>query len=230
MGVHTGDSITVAPAQTLTDKVGAGAGRGLWGLDGRRAGSGRGGFGRGGAPPWGFEAWEAQRGLLLGPGPAPPANRRRRERDNGLNWARRRGALPKPDAPTSITPLPPAPTLPPPPQEYQRLRDASLAIIREMGVECGGSNVQMAVNPVDGGGGQAGALGRGGRRERGLLGGGGGFWGAGVLGEMAGTHSSSACFAPRACFAAAQTYQNGAPNPPTTSQNLFFASFSTQKF
>jgi carbamoyl-phosphate synthase large subunit len=35
-------------------------------------------------------------------------------------------------------------------KEYQRLRDASLAIIREMGVECGGSNVQMAVNPVDG--------------------------------------------------------------------------------
>eukprot|EP00775_Hariotina_reticulata_P009331 gene9331-9495_t len=35
-------------------------------------------------------------------------------------------------------------------KEYQRLRDASIAIIREMGVECGGSNVQMAVNPVDG--------------------------------------------------------------------------------
>jgi carbamoylphosphate synthase large subunit len=35
-------------------------------------------------------------------------------------------------------------------QEYQRLRDASVAIIREMGVECGGSNVQMAVNPADG--------------------------------------------------------------------------------
>jgi hypothetical protein len=35
-------------------------------------------------------------------------------------------------------------------KEYQRLRDASLAIIREMGVECGGSNVQMAINPVDG--------------------------------------------------------------------------------
>ena len=35
-------------------------------------------------------------------------------------------------------------------KEYQRLRDASLAIIREMGVECGGSNVQMAVNPKDG--------------------------------------------------------------------------------
>jgi len=35
-------------------------------------------------------------------------------------------------------------------REYQRLRDASVAIIREMGVECGGSNVQMAVNPEDG--------------------------------------------------------------------------------
>lgn len=28
-------------------------------------------------------------------------------------------------------------------KEYQRLRDASIAIIREMGVECGGSNVQV---------------------------------------------------------------------------------------
>jgi carbamoyl-phosphate synthase large subunit len=35
-------------------------------------------------------------------------------------------------------------------KEYQRLRDAAVAIIREMGVECGGSNVQMAVNPADG--------------------------------------------------------------------------------
>lgn len=35
-------------------------------------------------------------------------------------------------------------------KEYQRLRDASIAIIREMGVECGGSNVQMAINPKDG--------------------------------------------------------------------------------
>ena len=35
-------------------------------------------------------------------------------------------------------------------KEYQRLRDAAVDIIREMGVECGGSNVQMAVNPADG--------------------------------------------------------------------------------
>ena len=35
-------------------------------------------------------------------------------------------------------------------KEYQRLRDASVDIIREIGVECGGSNVQMAVNPADG--------------------------------------------------------------------------------
>jgi len=35
-------------------------------------------------------------------------------------------------------------------KEYQRLRDASVAIIREMGVECGGSNVQMAINPKNG--------------------------------------------------------------------------------
>ncbi|KAL9661042.1 hypothetical protein QQ045_025861 [Rhodiola kirilowii] len=35
-------------------------------------------------------------------------------------------------------------------KEYQRLRDYAVAIIREIGVECGGSNVQFAVNPVDG--------------------------------------------------------------------------------
>ncbi len=32
-------------------------------------------------------------------------------------------------------------------KEYQRLRDASLAIMRKVGVETGGSNVQFAVNP-----------------------------------------------------------------------------------
>ncbi|CAI5479203.1 unnamed protein product, partial [Closterium sp. Yama58-4] len=35
-------------------------------------------------------------------------------------------------------------------KEYQRLRDYSVAIIREIGVECGGSNVQFAINPKDG--------------------------------------------------------------------------------
>ncbi|XP_042511098.1 carbamoyl-phosphate synthase large chain, chloroplastic-like [Macadamia integrifolia] len=35
-------------------------------------------------------------------------------------------------------------------KEYQRLRDYSIAIIREIGVECGGSNVQFAVNSKDG--------------------------------------------------------------------------------
>eukprot|EP00899_Mesostigma_viride_P022229 jgi/Mesvir1/3190/Mv16345-RA.1 len=35
-------------------------------------------------------------------------------------------------------------------KEYQRLRDQAVAIIREIGVECGGSNVQFAINPVDG--------------------------------------------------------------------------------
>ncbi len=34
--------------------------------------------------------------------------------------------------------------------EYQHMRDAAIAIIREIGVETGGSNVQFAVNPVDG--------------------------------------------------------------------------------
>jgi carbamoyl-phosphate synthase large subunit len=35
-------------------------------------------------------------------------------------------------------------------QEYQRMRDASIAILREIGVETGGSNVQFAINPRDG--------------------------------------------------------------------------------
>src|ERR687897_187991 len=34
-------------------------------------------------------------------------------------------------------------------KEYQRMRDASLAVIREIGVETGGSNIQFGVNPVD---------------------------------------------------------------------------------
>lgn len=34
--------------------------------------------------------------------------------------------------------------------EYQRLRDASVAIIREIGVETGGSNIQFALNPENG--------------------------------------------------------------------------------
>ncbi len=35
-------------------------------------------------------------------------------------------------------------------KEYQRMRDASLAVMREIGVETGGSNIQFAINPVDG--------------------------------------------------------------------------------
>src|SRR2546426_37263 len=35
-------------------------------------------------------------------------------------------------------------------REYQRMRDAAIAIIREIGVEAGGCNIQFAVNPVDG--------------------------------------------------------------------------------
>jgi carbamoyl-phosphate synthase large subunit len=34
--------------------------------------------------------------------------------------------------------------------EYQKMRDAAIAIIREIGVEAGGCNIQFAVNPVDG--------------------------------------------------------------------------------
>jgi len=35
-------------------------------------------------------------------------------------------------------------------KEYQLLRNASIAILREIGVETGGSNVQFAINPYDG--------------------------------------------------------------------------------
>ncbi|MFA5410694.1 MAG: carbamoyl-phosphate synthase large subunit [Candidatus Omnitrophota bacterium] len=34
--------------------------------------------------------------------------------------------------------------------EYQRMRDAAIACIREIGVETGGSNIQFAINPDDG--------------------------------------------------------------------------------
>jgi carbamoyl-phosphate synthase large subunit len=35
-------------------------------------------------------------------------------------------------------------------KEYQRMRDASIAVLRRIGVDTGGSNVQFAVNPADG--------------------------------------------------------------------------------
>ncbi|HUT14494.1 MAG TPA: carbamoyl-phosphate synthase large subunit [Thermoguttaceae bacterium] len=35
-------------------------------------------------------------------------------------------------------------------KEYQRMRDASLAVIREIGVETGGSNIQFAIHPKNG--------------------------------------------------------------------------------
>src|SRR5258708_3472104 len=35
-------------------------------------------------------------------------------------------------------------------KEYQILRDASIAVLREIGVDTGGSNVQFAINPDDG--------------------------------------------------------------------------------
>ena len=35
-------------------------------------------------------------------------------------------------------------------KEYQRMRDGSIAVLREIGVDTGGSNVQWAVNPEDG--------------------------------------------------------------------------------
>src|SRR5436305_12563455 len=35
-------------------------------------------------------------------------------------------------------------------KEYQLMRDADIAVIREIGVETGGSNIQFAVNPRNG--------------------------------------------------------------------------------
>src|SRR3989337_2006697 len=35
-------------------------------------------------------------------------------------------------------------------KEYQEMRDAAIAIIREIGVDTGGSNIQFAVDPADG--------------------------------------------------------------------------------
>src|SRR5207342_3740452 len=35
-------------------------------------------------------------------------------------------------------------------KEYQRMRNASLAVLRKIGVETGGSNVQFAVHPLTG--------------------------------------------------------------------------------
>ncbi|QTS83970.1 carbamoyl-phosphate synthase large subunit [Coxiella endosymbiont of Amblyomma nuttalli] len=35
-------------------------------------------------------------------------------------------------------------------KEYQQMRDAAIAILREIGIETGGSNVQFAINPDDG--------------------------------------------------------------------------------
>jgi carbamoyl-phosphate synthase large subunit len=35
-------------------------------------------------------------------------------------------------------------------KEYQRMRDAAIAVIREIGVETGGSNIQFAINPENG--------------------------------------------------------------------------------
>tara|TARA_R110002110_G_scaffold415562_1_gene651075 strand:- start:41727 stop:44966 length:3240 start_codon:yes stop_codon:yes gene_type:complete len=35
-------------------------------------------------------------------------------------------------------------------KEYQKMRDAAIAVLRKIGIETGGSNVQFAVNPADG--------------------------------------------------------------------------------
>src|SRR6201987_5122280 len=43
-----------------------------------------------------------------------------------------------------------APALPLTDKEYQRMLDASIAVLRQIGVETGGSNVQFGVNPADG--------------------------------------------------------------------------------
>src|ERR1700693_4401704 len=43
-----------------------------------------------------------------------------------------------------------APAQPLTDREYQRVRDASIAVLRKIGVDTGGSNVQFAINPEDG--------------------------------------------------------------------------------
>src|SRR5947209_15227188 len=43
-----------------------------------------------------------------------------------------------------------APAQPLTDREYQCMRDASIKVIREIGVETGGSNIQYAVNPANG--------------------------------------------------------------------------------
>jgi carbamoyl-phosphate synthase large subunit len=43
-----------------------------------------------------------------------------------------------------------APTLTLTDKEYQRMRNAAIAVLREIGVETGGSNVQFAIDPADG--------------------------------------------------------------------------------
>ena len=35
-------------------------------------------------------------------------------------------------------------------KEYQVMRDASIAVLREIGVDTGGSNVQFAIDPANG--------------------------------------------------------------------------------
>ena len=35
-------------------------------------------------------------------------------------------------------------------REYQTMRDAAIACIRKVGVECGGSNIQFGLSPTDG--------------------------------------------------------------------------------
>ncbi|KAF5829351.1 hypothetical protein DUNSADRAFT_16196 [Dunaliella salina] len=63
-------------------------------------------------------------------------------------WKRCRLAVHQPSLACDSITVAPSQTLTD--KEYQRLRDAAIAIIREMGVECGGSNVQMSINPADG--------------------------------------------------------------------------------
>ncbi|VFS22517.1 carbamoyl-phosphate synthase large chain [Salmonella enterica subsp. enterica serovar Typhimurium] len=51
---------------------------------------------------------------------------------------------------TPVTPITVAPAQTLTDKEYQIMRNASMAVLREIGVETGGSNVQFAVNPKNG--------------------------------------------------------------------------------
>src|SRR5207244_946011 len=109
MGVHTGDSVTVAPALTLSDKEYQRMRDAAIAI--MRA--------------VGVETGGANIQFAVDPGNG------RMVADERDPRVARRPALASD-------------------KEYQRMRDAAIAIMRAVGVETGGSNIQFAVDPVNG--------------------------------------------------------------------------------